>query len=127
MRKILVIEDDTLLCWLLKKIVGTNADVVIMNDGMEAWEWLSGGNEADLIISDIKMPNLDGLELLKLVSGSAALQNVPVIILSGYEDSAKRKECLELGAHTYMVKPFEPPVLIAAVEQALDVKVQLQA
>ena len=127
MRKILVIEDDTLLCWLLKKIVGTNAEVVLMHDGLEAWNWLSEGNEADLIISDIKMPTLSGLELLKKLNGNPTLKDVPVIILSGFEDPSKRKACLDLGAYTYMVKPFEPAVLIRTVEQALNIKVSLQA
>jgi CheY-like chemotaxis protein len=127
MRKILVIEDDTLLCWLLKKIVGTNAEVVLMHNGLEAWNWLSEGNEADLIISDIKMPTLSGLELLKKLNGNPTLKDVPVIILSGFEDPSKRKACLDLGAYTYMVKPFEPAVLIRTVEQALNIKVSLQA
>src|SRR3970040_1236214 len=127
MRKILVIEDDTLLCWLLKKIVGTNAEVVLMHDGLEAWNWLSEGNEADLIISDIKMPTLSGLELLKKLNGNPTLKDVPVIILSGFEDPSKRKACLDLGAYTYMVKTFEPAVLIRTVEQALNIKVSLQA
>jgi two-component system chemotaxis response regulator CheY len=50
-----------------------------------------------------------------------------VIILSGFEDPSKRKACLDLGAYTYMVKPFEPAVLIRTVEQALNIKVSLQA
>lgn|SRR5690606_27892357 len=122
MKKILVIEDDTLLCWLLKKIVGTNAEVVIMHDGLDAWNWLSEGNDTDLIISDIKMPSLGGLELLQKLNSTPALKEIPVIILSGFEDPVKRKASLDLGAYTYMVKPFEPPVLISTVEQALNLK-----
>jgi two-component system, chemotaxis family, chemotaxis protein CheY len=127
MRKILVIEDDTLLCWLLKKIVSANSEVIIMNDGLEAWKWLSDGNCADLIISDLKMPSLNGVELLKKLNKNPTLKEIPVIMLSGFEDPAKRKECLDLGAYTYMVKPFEPAVLISTVEQAINMKVQLQA
>jgi CheY-like chemotaxis protein len=128
MRKILVIEDDTLLCWLLKKIIGVNADVVIMNDGMDAWQWLSNGNFPDLIISDLKMPSLDGIQLLQNLNGaSSTLKDIPVIMLSGYEDPVKRKTCMDLGAYAYMVKPFEPPVLIEMVDQVLSGRVQLQA
>jgi CheY-like chemotaxis protein len=127
MRKILVIEDDTLLCWLLKKIIGANSDVVIMNDGLEAWQWLSQGNHPDLIISDLKMPSLDGMQLLQHLNGQPAFKEIPVIMLSGFEDPLKRKECLNLGAYAYLVKPFEPPMLIETVEQALATKIQLQA
>src|SRR5690606_23295604 len=101
MRKILVIEDDTLLCWLLKKIVCTKADVDVMHDGMDAWNWLSGGNEIDLIISDIKMPSLGGIELLKRLNTSTQLKGIPVIILSGFADPTNRKQCLDLGAFSY--------------------------
>jgi CheY-like chemotaxis protein len=127
MRKILVIEDDTLLCWLLKKIIGANSDVVIMNDGLEAWHWLSGGNHPDLIISDLKMPSLDGVQLLHNLSEQPVFKEIPIIMLSGFEDPVKRRECLNLGAYAYLVKPFEPPVLIETVEQALATKIQLQA
>lgn len=123
----MVIEDDTLLCWLLKKIIGTNAEVIIMNDGMDAWRWLSDGNNPDLVISDLKMPSLDGIQLLQNLSTAPALKDIPVIMLSGFEDPVKRKTCIELGAYAYMVKPFEPPALIEMVDQVLSTRVQLQA
>ena len=91
-----------------------------MSDGMEAWSWLSDGNLPDLIISDIKMPSLDGIELLENISTSGLFKNIPVIILSGYEDGDKRKRCLDLGAFTYLVKPFEPQALVAEVDRALS-------
>ena len=61
MKKVLVIEDDAPLCWLLEKILSKKYEVVVMNNGLEAWCWLTEGNHPDLIISDIKMPSLDGL------------------------------------------------------------------
>jgi two-component system, chemotaxis family, chemotaxis protein CheY len=119
MKKVLVIEDDTPLCWLLEKILHSKYEVIIMNDGMEAWSWLTDGNIPDLIISDIKMPSLDGIELLENLSNSGLFKNIPVIILSGYEDPAKRKQCLDLGAFTYLVKPFEPQSLVGEVDRAI--------
>lgn len=117
MKKVLVIEDDEPLCWLLEKILRGKYEVVVMNDGMEAWSWLTDGNGCDLIISDIKMPSLDGMELLENLSNSGLFRNIPVIILSGYDDL--RKQCLELGAFTYLVKPFEPRQLLDEVDRAL--------
>lgn len=120
MKKVLIIEDDVPLCWLLEKILQKKYEVSIMNDGMEAWAWLSDGHIPDLIISDLKMPSLDGLELLENLSTSGLFKNIPVIILSGFEDNAKRKQCLDLGAFTYLVKPFEPQALLAEVDRALQ-------
>jgi len=117
MKKVLVIEDDEPLCWLLEKILRGKYEVIVMNDGMEAWSWLTDGNTCDLIISDIKMPSLDGIELLENLSNSGLFRNIPVIILSGYDDL--RKQCLELGAFTYLVKPFEPRQLLDEVDRAL--------
>lgn len=119
MRKVLLIEDDALLCWLLEKILKNKYEVAIMNDGMEAWSWLTLGNVPDLIVSDLKMPGLGGIELLTNINGSDLHKNIPLIIHSGYEDAVRRKQCLDLGAFAYLVKPFEPEFLVAEVERAL--------
>ncbi len=73
MRKVLLIEDDALLCWLLEKILKNKYDVTVMNDGLTAWEWLSNNNIPDLIVSDLKMPSLGGLELLENLKLERAL------------------------------------------------------
>jgi two-component system chemotaxis response regulator CheY len=67
MKKVLVIEDDEPLCWLLEKILTGKYDPIIMRNGLEALSWLSDGNLPNLIISDVKMPSLDGIELLENV------------------------------------------------------------
>jgi two-component system chemotaxis response regulator CheY len=120
MRKVLLIEDDALLCWLLEKILKNKYDVTVMNDGQQAWAWLTNHNIPDLIVSDLKMPSLNGLELLENLSTNEALKNIPIIIHSGYEDAGKRKKCLDLGAFSYLVKPFEPEYLVSEVERAIE-------
>ena len=118
MNKILVIEDDAPLCWLLEKILRGRYEVIVMNNGLEAWSWLSDGNSCDLIISDVKMPSLNGIELLENLSNSGLFKNIPVIMLSGLEDSCE--QCLELGAFAYLVKPFEPQKFLGEVNRALE-------
>jgi two-component system chemotaxis response regulator CheY len=117
MNKVLVIEDDAPLCWLLERILRGKYEVIVMNNGLEAWSWLSDGNSCDLIISDVKMPSLSGVELLENLSHSGLFRNIPVIMLSGLEDS--EKQCLELGAFAYLVKPFEPRKLLVEVNRAI--------
>lgn len=124
MKKILVIEDDSPLRWLLDRILGKNYQVINMNNGLEAWCWLSGGNEADLIISDVNMPSLDGIELLENLRNSGLFKDIPVIMLSGFEDTETREQCLELGAYAYLVKPFEPRLLLGVTRQALSTQKQ---
>jgi two-component system, chemotaxis family, chemotaxis protein CheY len=120
MRKVLLIEDDALLCWLLEKILKSKYEVIVMNDGMDAWTWLNHDNIPDLIVSDLKMPSLGGLELLENLSNHDTLKGIPVVIHSGYEDAGRRKQCLDLGAFAYLVKPFEPEYLVTEVERAIE-------
>lgn len=120
MRKVLLIEDDALLCWLLEKILKNKYDVTVMNDGEQAWSWLTSDNIPDLIVSDLKMPSLGGMELLENLSTNETLKTIPIIIHSGYEDAGKRKRCLDLGAFAYLVKPFEPEYLVSEVERAIE-------
>ncbi|MBX2963553.1 MAG: response regulator [Cyclobacteriaceae bacterium] len=117
MKKVLVIEDDEPLCWLLEKILSKKYEVFIMNDGLEALSWLSSGNSADLIISDIRMPSLDGIQLLENLKQSGLYKDIPVIILSSFEDPRKRKECMDLGAVDYFIKPFDPQHFISRVKE----------
>ena len=108
------------MCWLLEKILKNKYDVTVKNDGLDAWDWLNNNNIPDLIVSDLKMPSLGGIELLENLNTDEHLKNIPVIIHSGFEDSGKRKQCIELGAFAYLVKPFEPEFLVSEVERAIE-------
>ena len=120
MKKVLVVEDDSPLCWLLETIMRNTYEVTVVNNGMDAWSLLSERSIPDVIISDLAMPGLDGIELLENLSESGLFRNIPVIILSGDEDPAKRKRCLDLGAFSYVIKPFEPRLLLEEVSSAIQ-------
>jgi len=122
MKKVLVVEDDSPLCWLLETIMRNTYEVTVVNNGLDAWSLLSERSIPDVIISDLAMPGLDGIELLENLSESGLFRNIPVIILSGDEEPAKRKRCLDLGAFSYMIKPFEPRLLLEEVSNALASK-----
>lgn len=125
MKRVLVIEDDPALSWLLEQILCKNYRVVTVGNGMEAWSWLSDGNIPDLIVSDIKMPVVDGVELLENLSTSGLFKNIPVIVLSGLYDQCARKKCLDFGAVAYLIKPFEPQKLLSTIELQLVSKMFL--
>ena len=111
------------MSWLLEKILKNTYDVTVMTDGLEAWSWLTSSNQPpDLIVSDLKMPSLGGLELLQYISEHETLRTVPVIIHSGYEDSSRKKQCMDLGAWAYLVKPFEPEYLVTEVGRAIEAR-----
>jgi len=119
MKKILLIEDDAPLRWLLGKILKTRYDVTIINNGMEAWSWLSEKNIPDLIILDMNSPSMDGIEFLENIRENGLFNDIPVIMLSGVSDREQGEHCLELGAFSYIVKPFEPQSFLSEIQRGL--------
>ncbi len=82
-------------------------EVVAASDGMEAIEKLPG-LKVDLIITDLNMPNLDGFELIKCIRENPTLKETPIIILSSLAGSAEIERGMQVGANSYLVKPFDP-------------------
>lgn len=115
MKKILVVEDDPSMRWLLRNLLRNKYAVITRSNGIEAFSWLSVKNIPDLIISDIKMPLMDGFELLENLAISGLYKNIPVIILTGHDDSSTRKHCDDLGAYCCLAKPFRPEELLEKV------------
>lgn len=122
MKKILVIEDDDALSWVISRILSSEYEIIVIKNGLEAMAWLTSGNVPDLIVSDLHMPQLTGIELLKFLQHSGIYQEIPVIILSGDEDPEVMKQCRNLGAVKYILKPFGPELLMQDVEHALKIK-----
>lgn len=124
-KQVLVIDDDMAMQCLLQNMLSEKYDVSCADNGMEACHWLSAGNLPDLIISDMCMPEMDGLELLKALSASGLYRNIPVIILSTLEDSHTKERCLGHGAIAYLNKPFEAQELMQTVNRPLVSKMFL--
>lgn len=116
---ILVIEDDGPMCWLLERILGKQYKVTLKTNGWKALEWMSQGNLPSLIISDLEMPSLNGIDLIANIKKSGLYCHIPVLVLSGSLDPEKKKSCLEGGALSFIGKPFEPAELLKAVDDAL--------
>ena len=118
MKKILVVDDEITICLLLENFLSEDYDVVSLNDGSEALEWLEG-NLPDLIISDIEMPNMDGYEFLTKVRERGFTKHTPFIMLSAKSESKERIKCYKLGAQDYLTKPFNPEELEELVKKNL--------
>ena len=71
----------------------------------------------DLVILDLNMPDVHGLEVLKFIRGHDALRGLPVIVLTTRGDPQSRAAALEAGATLYMTKPFQPQAIAAEVER----------
>lgn len=117
MKKILVVDDKPSISRLIVQFLNQSFEVHTEEDGLKALTWLQSGNFPDLILTDLQMPNVDGIELLKRLKESGYFKDIPVIVLSSKEGSEDRIKCLRMGAEDYMVKPFNPEELLVRIEK----------
>jgi len=120
MKKILVVDDKSSISNLLIQFLNKQYNVDTREDGLEALTWIQKGNIPDLVITDLQMPNMDGVELIKRLKESGYFKDIPIIVLSSKDSSADRVQCLKLGAEDYIVKPFNPEELLIRVEKILQ-------
>ncbi len=90
-------------------------------DGLVAFKVMRT-TPVDLVICDLNMPRCDGLKFLRLKGTDRALDNIPVIVLTGAEESARKIQALTSGASDYVVKPFDPSELVARISVQLKLR-----
>lgn len=116
----LIVEDSPmmrqLLVFALMRIKGLV--VVEASDGVDALRKLSGGR-FDIIVTDVNMPIMDGLKLVRRIRTDPAHKDVPIVIITTEAADADRKRAIELGANAYVVKPIQAPAVIATVRELL--------
>ena len=118
-KKILVVDDDTILCDLLREGLGdAGYAVTAANNVRAAWDILAMDN-FDLIVLDIKMPGENGFDLLRKFRREKSSEGVAVILLTGISAEEDKLEAFELGADDYVVKPFSLPVFTARIKAVL--------
>jgi len=88
-------------------------------DGVQALTKLKGGLKPDLIITDINMPSMGGLELIRQVKALPGYRFVPILTLTTESDASKRDEGKKLGATGWLVKPVSGPDLVKVVKQVV--------
>lgn len=119
-RKMLIADDDLGMRMLLENFFNDKFEVIVKENGLDALKWMQKGNIPDFIIVDIVMPELDGYEFIKNVRSSGYFKRIPIIMLSGLENSEEKIKCLKLGADDYMIKPFNPEELSIRVENIFN-------
>ncbi len=114
---ILMAEDDDGHAELVRERferVGVYNHIIRFRDGKETWDFLSGAakpgiedNKAYLLLLDIRLPGMDGIELLRRVKQETRLKSIPVIMLTTTDDPGEIERSYELGCNNYLVKPVE--------------------
>ena len=111
---LLIVDDSNSMRTVVKKIVSLTglevSQILEADNGRKALDIL-GGNWVDVVILDINMPEMNGLELLKRMSEDAVLKNIPVVMMTTEASEAHMKTAFELGAKGFIRKPFVPEEL----------------
>jgi DNA-binding NtrC family response regulator len=117
--KILIIDDEPDMLVMLEMLITdkTTHKVVTTNNPLEIEELLAK-DEFNLVITDLKMPMLDGIEVLELVKKSDA--DIPVIVITAFGTLEAAEEAVHRGAYDFITKPFRKEQILVAIERALE-------
>jgi|GEM_PF-1660538 len=115
-RVLLVDDSETMASFLCKMLVKWGFDVNWQKNGQEAFDTFKG-QPFDLVLTDVKMSPVDGIQLLRLIREAGS--SIPVIMMTGFNEISVAVEALKLGAFDYLTKPFEVRALAAIMSRAL--------
>lgn len=115
-QKVLVVDDEKVVRDLVQRIL-TKAgyEVLVSGDCPSVLETLHS-EHVDMVVSDVKMPAMDGLTLLKQIKSE--FPQVAFVVMTAHSDTYTLKDALVLGADEYVIKPFKPQEVVAVVERA---------
>ena len=118
----LVVEDSPMMRQLLVFALSRvkNVKVTEADDGVDGLRKLANGR-FDIILTDINMPIMDGLKLVKRVRTDPVHKDVPIIIITTEGAQEDKRRALELGANAYITKPIQAPQVIAKVKELLKI------
>ncbi|YCH32176.1 response regulator [Erwinia sp. D4-22] len=120
MKNIMIVDDSaTMLMSLRSSLEMSGFRVEAATDGVQAMERLKGGYKPDLIITDINMPNMGGLELIAKVRTLPGMRFLPVLALTTESQQEKRDEAKRNGATGWLVKPINAADLLSVIKQVL--------
>ena len=122
-RTLLIIEDDEINCQILTGILEEKYSVITAKNGKEGLDLLMRyGQRISAIMLDIQMPVMDGYEFLEMVGCDAVLCKIPVIVTTVLDNIQDEVRCLELGAADFIVKPYNPKLIMVRVENIIRLR-----
>jgi len=119
MKTILAVDDSATIRQMVAfALQGSGYEVLAAVDGADALKQIAA-RHMDMIITDLNMPGMDGIELIRQVRGLAAYKFVPILLLTTESAPEKKQEGKAAGATGWIVKPFDPPQLVATVQKVM--------
>ena len=118
-KNILIVDDSESIREVVSfTLQNEGHSVLVGNDGKDATRHLTG-DPLDLIITDLHMPVMDGIEFIKHVRATDEYKNIPILFLTTESQTSKKMEAKEAGATGWIIKPFVPAKLIAAINKVM--------
>jgi len=120
-KRIMIADDEEFIRSLVAATLGGDErfEVILARDGEETME-LAQRERPDLILLDILMPKLNGLEVCRQLKGNSETSHIKVIMLTALGDAAHEMRAREAGADGYFSKPFSPTALLRCIEEVLN-------
>lgn len=111
--RLLLAEDEPSLRQLLVELLHAEYELFVAPDGERAWEIAVHAPAPDLVLSDLEMPGMGGIELTRRLRAQTRTAGVPILLFSANNRLPPLLESLAVGADDYLLKPFRPPELLA--------------
>lgn len=119
MKRILIVDDNKTSLSSAKSALGDIYKVTAVTSGAQALKFLEG-NECDIILLDINMPEMDGFEVMKKIRENGVLADIPIVFLTADNDAETENRCLEEGAADFIAKPFVLNVMRSRISHILE-------
>lgn len=119
MRRILAVDDSPSMREMVSlALSGAGFDVTQANDGEEALS-VARTRSFDLVLSDVNMPRMDGIALIRALRAEVAYRHTPILMLTTESSAERKREGKAAGATGWIVKPFDPEQLVATMQRVL--------
>jgi two-component system chemotaxis response regulator CheY len=119
-KQILIVDDSPTMRQMVSfTLTSAGFDVVEAGDGQEAVGKLHAGAKPNLVITDLNMPKMDGISLIKAVRAMPTFKFTPVLMLTTESDEVKKKEGQAAGATGWIVKPFNPEQMLKVIAKVM--------
>ena len=119
-KRVVVIDDDYPIRLLIEKVLESKYKVDAFNNVAKAMEHMTQSGNPDVIITDIKLPVIDGKDFLKNIKTSGRFGDIPVVVVSSWNDEETKNECSKAGADAYIQKPFDPQVVVKIIDEVVN-------
>lgn len=119
-KRILLVDDEVQLVEVVKmRLEANNYEVILAYDGQEALDKARKA-KPDLIILDLMLPKIDGYKVCRMLKFDEKYKNIPIVMFTARAQESDEKLGLEVGADAYIVKPFEPEMLLGKIAELLS-------